>query len=60
MTLYKQWIDLMEGQSEETFESFWKEYSETETRVYEHILSHKDAHLSTLKKYRRIQLWIWT
>lgn len=46
MTLYKQWIDLMEGQSEETFESFWKEYSETETRVYEHILSHKDAHLS--------------
>ena len=46
MTLYKQWIDLMEGQSEETFEAFWKEYSETETRVYEYILSHKDAHLS--------------
>ena len=36
----------MEGQSEETFEAFWKEYSETETRVYEYILSHKDAHLS--------------
>ena len=46
MTLYKQWIDLMEGQSEETFEAFWKEYSETETRVYKHILSHKDVHLS--------------
>ena len=36
MTLYKQWIDLMEGQSEETFEAFWKEYSETSKslRVY--------------------------
>ena len=46
MTLYKQWIDLMEGQSEETFKAFWKEYSETETRVYEYILSHKGVHLS--------------
>ena len=46
MSLYKQWLDLMEGQTEETFESFWKEYSETETRVYEHILSNKDTQLS--------------
>lgn len=46
MTLYKQWIKLMEDQSEETFEDFWKEYSQTETRIYEHILSHKDEHLT--------------
>ena len=30
MTLYKQWIKLMEDQTEETFEDFWKEYSQTE------------------------------
>ena len=45
MSLYKQWVDLMEGQTDETFEAFWKEYSETETRIYEHILAHKDEHL---------------
>ena len=46
MTLYKQWIKIMEDQTEETFEDFWKEYSQTETRIYEHILSHKDEHLA--------------
>lgn len=46
MTLYKQWIKLMEDQTEETFEDFWKEYSQTETCIYEHILSHKDEHLA--------------
>ena len=45
MSLYKQWVDLMEGQTDETFEAFWKEYSETETRIYEHILAHKNEHL---------------
>ncbi len=45
MSLYKQWIELMEGQTDETFESFWTEYSQTETRVYEYILEHKDEHL---------------
>ena len=34
MSLYKQWVDLMEGQTEETFEAFWEEYSGTETRIY--------------------------
>ena len=23
MSLYKQWVDLMEGQTDETFEAFW-------------------------------------
>ena len=45
MSLYKQWVDLMEGQTDETFEAFWEEYSSTETRIYEHILAHKDEHL---------------
>lgn len=46
MSIYKQWLDLMEGQTEDTFEEFWKEYSGTETRVYEHILSNKNTNLS--------------
>ena len=45
MSLYKQWLDLMEGQTDETFEAFWKEYSETETRVYAHILESKEPRL---------------
>ena len=46
MSLYKQWLDLMEGQTDETFEAFWKEYSETETRVYSHILESKEPRLT--------------
>ncbi len=46
MSLYQQWTDLMEGQTEETFEAFWKEYSETETRIYTYILENKDSHLA--------------
>lgn len=43
MTLYKKWVDLMEGQTEETFQDFWKEYSETETKIYKDILKNKDV-----------------
>lgn len=46
MSLYKQWVDLIEGQTDETFEAFWKEYSETETKIYAHILENKDTHLA--------------
>ena len=46
MSLYKQWLDLMEGQTDETFEAFWTEYSETETRVYAHILESKEPRLT--------------
>lgn len=45
MGLYKDWVNLMESQTEETFDAFWTEYSETETRIYKHILAHKDEHL---------------
>ena len=38
-TLYEQWKDLIENQTEETFEAFWKEYSETETRIYKDLLA---------------------
>lgn len=38
MSLYTQWKDLIENQTEESFESFWKSYSETETRIYASLL----------------------
>lgn len=45
MSLYQEWQDLMNGQTDETIESFWKEYSETETKIYTHILSNHTEHL---------------
>lgn len=46
MSLFAEWKNLMENQTEETFEEFWKEYSETETKIYKHILSNHEEHLT--------------
>ena len=46
MNLFKQWTELMETQTEETFEEFWKEYSGAETKLYKHILANKDTHMA--------------
>ena len=46
MSLFAEWKDLMENQTEVTFEEFWKEYSETETNIYKHILSNHEEHLT--------------
>ena len=56
MTLHKEWTDLIENQTQETFDAFWKEYSEAETRIYDDILSnYEEAMDGTLgelaKKY---------
>ena len=45
MSLYQQWTELMENQTQDTIEAFWKEYSQTETRIYAHLLASKDNHL---------------
>ncbi|MDD4564183.1 MAG: SEC-C metal-binding domain-containing protein [Eubacteriales bacterium] len=42
MTLYEQWQDLINNQTDETFEAFWKEYSSAETRIYSGILADPD------------------
>ena len=34
MTLFEQWKDLIENQTEETFRDFWEEYSGAETKIY--------------------------
>ena len=46
MSLVQDWKELMENQTEDTFEGFWKEYSETETKIYTHILEHHQEHLA--------------
>ncbi len=38
MSLYEQWQNLIENQTDETFESFWEKYSSTEKRIYSSIL----------------------
>ena len=39
MSLYKDWVALYEGQTNETFQKFWNEYSAAETKIYSEILS---------------------
>ncbi len=39
MTLYKQWNKLMDGQTQETIDSFWEKYADTEKRIYQDILA---------------------
>ena len=38
MTLYEQWKELIENQTEESFEEFWEEYAGAETKLYSAIL----------------------
>ncbi|MDO4869584.1 MAG: SEC-C metal-binding domain-containing protein [Bacillota bacterium] len=38
--LYNQWKDLIENQTEDTFQEFWEEYSGAETKIYSDILDH--------------------
>ena len=39
-TLFEQWQDLIENQTQETFNEFWEEYSGAETKIYSDILDH--------------------
>lgn len=38
MSLFQEWVDLYEGQTRETFNAFWEEYSGAETRLYTALL----------------------
>ena len=39
-TLFEQWQELIETQTQETFQEFWEEYSGAETKIYSDILDH--------------------
>lgn len=45
-TLFEQWKDLIENQTQETFEEFWKEYADAEIKLYNHILDDPKAVMS--------------
>ena len=45
MTLLKQWQNLLDELTKESYEEFFKEYSEAETRIYKDILSNHDKKL---------------
>ena len=46
MSLFKEWKKLIENQTDETFKTFWAEYSEGETKIYTYILANYPAVLS--------------
>lgn len=45
MTLFKQWQKLLEDLTKESYDDFFTEYSEAETRIYKDILANHDAPL---------------
>jgi len=38
MNLYEKWLNLIQGQTDDTFEKFWQEYSDAEIRIYSNLL----------------------
>lgn len=46
MGLYKEWTNLLQSQTDATFEEFWKEYSGAETKIYKDILGNKITEFS--------------
>ncbi|MBR6443812.1 MAG: SEC-C domain-containing protein [Firmicutes bacterium] len=42
MRLIDEWEGLVKSQTDETFDEFWKEYSDTEIRIYSSILKEPD------------------
>ena len=44
--LFEQWQDLIENQTQETFNEFWEEYSGAETKIYSDILDHPDEKMT--------------
>ncbi len=46
MTLFEQWRDLIENQTDATFDDFWTEYSEAETNLYSDLLDKPEEPVS--------------
>lgn len=45
-TLFEQWQDLIENQTQETFNDFWEEYSGAESKIYSDILDHPEEKMT--------------
>lgn len=46
MSLFKEWKDLIESQTEKTYPEFWEEYSAAEIKIYSDLLANKDNVIS--------------
>ncbi|MHC1722994.1 MAG: SEC-C metal-binding domain-containing protein [Aminipila sp.] len=46
MSLFEQWQNLIDNQTDETFTDFWEKYSSTETKIYTDILENHKKPLS--------------
>ncbi|MDO4834407.1 MAG: SEC-C metal-binding domain-containing protein [Bacillota bacterium] len=45
-TLFEQWKELIENQTQDTFEEFWKEYADAEMKLYNHILERPEEKMA--------------
>ena len=45
MALFKDWNDLLQSQTNDTFQEFWEEYSGAETKIYKDILGNKKTNV---------------
>ena len=46
MSLFTQWRELIDNQTEDSFDAFWEGYSTTEARIYTDILKNKKPNIS--------------
>ena len=46
MSLFKEWKDLIECQTEKSYPEFWEEYSAAEIKIYSDLLANKDTVVS--------------
>ena len=56
MSLYQEWVDLYEGQTNETFQKFWNEYSAAETKIYTELLSSPESKYEGVVKDKATEL----
>lgn len=58
MSLYQEWVDLYEGQTNETFQEFWNDYSTAEKKIYNELLSAPENEYSGVVKDKAAELGI--
>ena len=56
MSLYQEWVDLYEGQTNETFQKLWNEYSAAETKIYTELLSSPESKYEGVVKDKAAEL----
>ena len=56
MSLYQEGVDLYEGQTNETFQKFWNEYSAAETKIYTELLSSPESKYEGVVKDKAAEL----